>query len=754
MLLYRLLIFICTLLTFSPGMADETAETFIHRRPYGPIIINQVNAQLTVTNNMPDARWTLLRNNVVVYEGVGSVSYIQVLDGDNFTLVPEPIPGYSVRVSPGSTFPLFPAQTMRATIAYKKSVGSLTLQTPFPVGETLTFTVKSHYVPPATYKIKSVSGKVFWQSQPLQAGYYEVSYDLPPNFEKFPPEEILIKEGQKVQLAPKFVPKTFLRVIANIPDAIFTLNATVGTKIWKGEGREYTFTDMPQGTYRLTFSTQEPDYFIPPKEMKVIFNDKETKTINAAYQIAGKLIIRTNIDRSHVVIQEVGGAKKNYQETIVNHSKAFTLPEGRYKITLSTVSEDRGTTANLIPPDPIEIIVKPLTDQDLNLSFTLNNTFREKQRKLNVSLGISSGGFNLYKLNEGNRELVGHYSGKNTQIILPSADHFEIVYDDVPNYTTPESTTVDIAAGEEKTIQAIYTSLLSFIDIPAGKAIIGDASSEAKINEMPAKVVTLSAFSIGIYEVTNAEFTAWLNEASKTGTIAYVKEADKKGEVVNLKNQLLFRTFEADSFSQISAQIQSTGIPSFTALAGKDSYPVINVTWYGALEYCKDMQCRLPTEAEWEKAAGMERETKNAPLRKFRFGFGKDTIDPTWANYKNNDEAIQHFKVLTTPVGFYNGINVLPLSLKTKKQEQTNLAKSPYGAFDMSGNVWEWVADWYDENYYKDMPENDPKGPAEGTEKVVKGGCYDSLADGVRVSERMGLSPEYSDAYTGFRITK
>jgi formylglycine-generating enzyme required for sulfatase activity len=711
------------------GFPSLTSAQF-YPRPSGTVIINQVNAQLTITNNHPDAHWTLLRNESPVYEGVGSIANLQVLDGDNFRIVPEQIEGFVVRVNPGGTFRVNPGQSMRAAIAYEPSIGAIAIQTPFPIGETLTFTIRSPFAPPATYKLISKTGKIFWQSEPLQPGLYEIYYDLPANFEKMPTETVLVKQGQKIEITPKFIAKTVLHVIANIPEAIFILSAITGPKIWKGEGKEYIFTDIPPGTYRLSFSTQNSDYFIPPKEMKISISDRESKTINVPFQIAGRLIIHTNIDRSNAFIQELGGSKKSYQDTILNHSKAFTLPEGRYKVTLSTIKEDKGTTAELFPPEPLEVIIRPLTDESLNLSFTLKASFKEKQRKLNVSSGITTAGFTIYKLTDGKRDLVGHYTGKNVQVVLPAANDFEVVYDEVPNYATPETAVINLAEGEEKSIQAAYSPLLSLIDIPAGKAIIGQDNP---------KVVNLSAFSIGTYEVTNAEYADWLNEASKSGTIAYIKEADKRGQVINLRGQLLFKTFEADPYSQISVQQQSMEHLSFIPLPGKDSYPVINVTWYGALEYCKDKKCRLPTEAEWEKAAGMEKEKPGFPLKKYLFGFGRDTIDRTWANYRDTDKPIQKFQVKTTPVGFYNGINVLPLSTQAKQQEQTHLAKSPYGAFDMSGNVWEWVSDWFDENNDK---------------KVVKGGSYDSLADGVRVTERLALPPDHSDAYTGFRIAK
>ncbi|MEI8365903.1 MAG: formylglycine-generating enzyme family protein [Parachlamydiaceae bacterium] len=290
--------------------------------------------------------------------------------------------------------------------------------------------------------------------------------------------------------------------------------------------------------------------------------------------------------------------------------------------------------------------------------------------------------------------------------------------------------------------------------IPAGKAMIGAVSSGNPTNELPAKTVDLAAFSIGIYEVTNAQYSTWLNDAIKNGKVVYVAEADQRGQVMDMQGYLIFKTFEADPYSQIFIHQRSIGAPQFLPVAGKDNYPVVNVSWRGAVAYCQDNQCRLPTEAEWEKAAGMEPEVLGKPLKKYLYGFGSDQIDRTFANYKISDSPIQNFQVATTPVGFYNGVNLLPLNLNHSEQQRTHLAKSPYGAFDMSGNVWEWVADWYDAGYIANMSDTNPQGPLSGYSKVVKGGCYDSLAEGVRVTERLGLPLEYADAYTGFRVAK
>jgi formylglycine-generating enzyme required for sulfatase activity len=731
---------------------EPIAQSLI-RRPSGIFVINNYNAQLTVTSNQPNARWTLLRNGVAIYQGVGSVTNFQVLDGDDFNVVPEPLEGYTVRVSPDN-FSIYPMQTMRVSIAYERSTGNFSIITPFPNGETLTFTLKSPNAPPATFRVKSIDGKIFWKSPPLPTGEYEVTFELPKNFAQIPSEKIFIQRGSNKQLTLQLFTKNSLRITTNVPEAIFSLTSQSDFRVWQGEGREYTFTDIPPGMYKISFSTRDPQYFVPPKEMKFYLGDRENKELKANFQMVGKLTIKTNIDRSRINIQEIGGLQKRYQDNIYNYSKDFALPEGRYRITLSSISEDKSTTVNFQSPDPVEINLKALSKEELNLNFHLNGTPSEKQRKLNVTLGLSSAGFTIYKVNKRGRELVGHYTGKNTQVTLPSADVFDIIFDTIPNYKTPDPATIEIKEGEEKTLLHEYVPIAALISIPAGRAIIGDAFSEEKINELPAKIVILSGFSIGSFEVTNAEFAEWLNKAIKAGTISYIHEGEKRGQILDSKGKLLFKTFEADAYSQIFAQQQTIGTPLFMPLAGKDFYPVINVTWYGALEYCKDNKCRLPTEAEWEKAAGMAREVENKPLRKYRFSFGRDEIDPTWANYKSNDNAIQYFKVLTTPVGFYNGINILPLSMTPYSQQKTNLAQSPYGAFDMSGNVWEWVLDWFDEDYIANMPEKNPQGPSEGEHKVAKGGCYDSLANGVRVTERMGLPPDYCDAYTGFRIAQ
>jgi len=568
----------------------------------------------------------------------------------------------------------------------------ISIRTEMPDDQEIILTIKSQWTAPLSINIKPQNGQIHWNSLPLRPGVYEISYILPKEYEPISPEQIHLKLGANIILNPKLtlLPKqTSIHITTNVPEAQYTLLYPKSSQIWKGEGREFNFSDIPAGTFVLSFASSNPDFYIPPQEMRFRINEKENKEIKASFQLAGKLTIKTNFPGSTVTIQELGRAFPPIQDQIRETSKAFTLPEGQYRITMSPPTPNQfSKTLNYIPSEPVEVSIKALNIAEINLPFQINNT--------------------------------------------PTAPK-PVKATETENGTNLQSTA--------------ETSLVA-----SGRAIIGDATSDEKINESPAKIVTLDAFNIGIYEITNAQYAAWLNQALKAGEISFVEQADYQGQVLDLNGNLLFKTFRADPFSQISAQKQSVQGTVFFPLPGKNLYPVINVSWYGAMAYCHSNHCRLPTEAEWEMAASMEANSPGEPLTKFIYGFSKNEIDLSWANYRNTDQIIQHFRVLTTPVGFYNGVNSLPLSSREKHQQVTHLAKSPSGAFDMSGNVWEWVSDWYDDSYYENMPELNPKGPYTGIMKVVKGGCYDSLSDGVRVSERLGLLPNHCDAYTGFRI--
>jgi formylglycine-generating enzyme required for sulfatase activity len=148
------------------------------------------------------------------------------------------------------------------------------------------------------------------------------------------------------------------------------------------------------------------------------------------------------------------------------------------------------------------------------------------------------------------------------------------------------------------------------------------------------------------------------------------------------------------------------------------NYPVVNVSWYDAEKYCKWAGRKLPSEAQWEKAA---RGTEG-----WIYPWGNSDPTSSLLNYNSNEGD-------TTAVGSYPG------------------GKSPYGALDMAGNVWEWVADWFGSDYYINSPLENPIGPSTGAYRVLRGGACGSDSRGVRAALRYADDPDLWGIIVGFR---
>lgn len=300
------------------------------------------------------------------------------------------------------------------------------------------------------------------------------------------------------------------------------------------------------------------------------------------------------------------------------------------------------------------------------------------------------------------------------------------------------------------------------LDVTGGTFIMGRQASESGDNdEFPAHEVTISEYRLAKFEVTNAQYAAILNWAIRRG---YILEG--KGPVLlNGRTLILIgENTEIISRNGVFAPIMRDGVMV-------SDHPVANITWFGAATYCNWLSeqqgldpCydwktweligpipngyRLPTEAEWERAAGWD--LTGEPTR-WIYGYQGNTPDPTRQNFNFNNpfegEGL-YSTPYTTPVGYFNGEN-----------PGTEDSPSPVGAYDMSGNVYEWCNDWYDA--YTTAALTDPIGPRiganlfrRGPTRVIRGGGWGSIPQSSRVSNRGFSEPNFPFRFFGFRLAQ
>lgn len=254
-----------------------------------------------------------------------------------------------------------------------------------------------------------------------------------------------------------------------------------------------------------------------------------------------------------------------------------------------------------------------------------------------------------------------------------------------------------------------------FLLVPSGSFKMGDNFGDGESREGPVHTVTLDAFYIGKFEVTNADWKKF--------------QADPLYDDVSLwPNGHVVPRDQSPYWNQ--RPNHGGGTPD------SDNYPVLGVNWDAATAYCNWLskktgkKYRLPTEAEWEKAA------RGTDQRRFPWG---NTIDRTRANYV----GAQRFDT-GMPVGTYDG--------SKRGDLQTQSGASPYGAMDMAGNVMEWCQDWYSRTYYSISPRKNPQGPEKGAYRVLRGGSFFFEGQDARSYARSAAWPSFQAfRMVGFR---
>jgi len=249
----------------------------------------------------------------------------------------------------------------------------------------------------------------------------------------------------------------------------------------------------------------------------------------------------------------------------------------------------------------------------------------------------------------------------------------------------------------------------NMVQIPAGKFWIGRTQTfffdtiggypRDRMDDIPANNIYLDAFYIDKYEVTNTDYAKFVKATGARAPWHW---------------------------------------PEGNIPKGTELFPVYNVNWYEATEYCKWAGKRLPTEAEWEKAArgGLDRK---------RYSWGDDEVSMAEANLYNQGGQ----RTTTTPVpAALNLLDAVPVG---------KFAPNGYGVYDIIGNVIEWTNDWYDANYYPFMPKVNPRGPETGRYKSVRGsGWADNGGGGESklVSYRNFADPDTRSSTIGMRCAK
>ncbi|MFC1557494.1 formylglycine-generating enzyme family protein [candidate division KSB1 bacterium] len=260
-----------------------------------------------------------------------------------------------------------------------------------------------------------------------------------------------------------------------------------------------------------------------------------------------------------------------------------------------------------------------------------------------------------------------------------------------------------------------------YLFVPGSKFQMGDNYFEGDPDEIPVHLIYVDSYYIGKFKVTNGEYKKFIEDNG-------YQDSDY---------------WNAGGFGEYGTESRYWDNERFRggSINGNDNFPVVGVSWFEAMAYCSWLSektgkvYRLPTEAEWEKAA------RGTDQRRFAWG---NEINGHYANFEHSGGPYERG---ITPVGFYDG--------RTHDGFATEKNASPCGAFDMIGNVWEWCYDWYGGSmYYSNSPANNPKGPASGSSRILRAGGWVDSAYYQRAANRNSSFPENRNPIQGFRCVR
>ena len=271
-----------------------------------------------------------------------------------------------------------------------------------------------------------------------------------------------------------------------------------------------------------------------------------------------------------------------------------------------------------------------------------------------------------------------------------------------------QTTTVDFAL-------EVVSTTIEWISIPAGNFTMGSTAADTITwpysgrDEYPQHTVYLDAYQISKYEVTNDQYKTFMDSGGYSNSDYWTADG-WAWRITNNKTQPIW-----------------WGTGEFNSGPSFPYHPVVGVCWYEAYAFCNWAGGHLPTEAQWEKAAR-----------------GTDARYYPWGSIWNGGQCNSIYNIApdtftySSPVGFISA------------------GQSPYGVYDMTGNVGEWVYDWYDELYYSTSPGSNPTGPATGDGRILRGGGCSSDSNSCRTSRRdTGVSGWKSDGRDiGFRVAR